>query len=102
MKHLIQFKNKKGQHAGLLSGGVFKKTVNSRRHLMKKFDAWGIDFDIVTALREKCLEIRLYDNFEDKLYTVPFDTFMREATVENFGHGAQAFLSRDKWIISQK
>lgn len=79
---------------------VFRKRVKKSKHLFKKYNAWGIQFDALCSLNNvQCREIRVLDEEENKVYTVPFTTMFREGLVEDFGHGRQVFLGRDKWTV---
>ena len=89
------------RHVGTLNEGIFRKRVRKSKHLLRSLNAWGIQFDTLTDLRDGgCTEIRIKDEEEHKVYAVPFNHFYRTATVENFGDGPQAFLPRNEWTVT--
>jgi hypothetical protein len=98
----MEFKNNKGQFIGTHINQIFRRVVDKDRHLMRKYNAWGIQYNILEQLRkEDCLEIRIKEKVEQKIYTVGFDKFMNEAVVEDYGDGMQAFLPLDKWKVRE-
>lgn len=90
----MEFKNKKGQPIGTLKDRIFRKVVNKDRHLFKRYDAWGIDYEVWQALRGDCDEIRIKETKDGVVYSIPFDDFGKKAIVENVGEGMQAFCPR--------
>lgn len=97
-----QYYNKKMQNIGWLRDGVFKKRVKKHRHLMKMNDAWGIDYDTLVELKQDgCTEMRILDQDENKVYSVPFSDFFGKATTMDWGDGNQAFLPRSEWSVEQ-
>jgi hypothetical protein len=91
----MEYTNKKGQVVGTLKEGIFRKIVNKERHLMKIYDAWGIDYDVLLDLKAKgCTEIRVKETKENVVYTISFGDFFGKAHVSSFGDGEQAFCPR--------
>lgn len=99
----MEFHNQKGQLIGTLKAGVFRKVVNRDRHLMKMFDAWGIDYGVVTELHKQgCTEIRIKETKDNLVYTIPFADFFGKSQVQSFGEGQQAFCPRQLFTIVGK
>jgi len=105
MIHLVDsnmeaFKNDKGQHVGELKNGIFRRQVHGSKHLMKIYDAWGMDESIAQELFGKCEEIRILDVEELIVYSVQFETFMQHGFIKDFGN-EQRFLPRKQWETKQ-
>lgn len=91
----MEFKNQKGQVIGTFKEGIFRKIVNRDKHLMRIYDAWGIQYDVVSELHKLgCTEIRIRETKENVVYTIPFADFFSKSQVSNFGDGQQAFCPR--------
>lgn len=86
-----------GHKIGTLKDGIFRKRADITRHLMKKYDAWGIDFATLEKIKDECSEIRILETTSNTVYHVPFETIYKEGFVEDYGDGRQCFLPRDKW-----
>lgn len=85
---------------GTLKDNIFRKRVKKSKHLLRKLDAWGIQYDAFTELRNlNCEEIRIKDEDEDRVYAVAFDTIFKKGRVEDLGDGMQVFLPRSEWSI---
>lgn len=91
------YKNKKGQVIGRLKEGIYRKEVDKKKHLMRKFHAWGIDFDTYADLRGKCTEIRIRERQDNLIYSIPFEKFSQVARVEDVGEGRQAFCPLEEF-----
>lgn len=88
----------RGRNIGRLSDGVFRKRVRKSRHLMKKYNSWGIQYDLLQSLKEEgCKEIRVLDEDDEIIYSTDVDTYYKEGIVDNWGDGQQCFLTREKW-----
>ena len=99
----MEFRNKKGQVIGTLREGIFRKVVHKERHLMKIYNAWGIDYDaLVTLKNAHCEEIRIKDVDEDVVYKIPFKTFFEQSHVADHGDGQQAFCDRVHFTTDKK
>jgi len=84
---------------GSLKDGVFRKRVKKSLHLMKMNYSWGIQLDALNKLKESgCTEIRILEEEENKVYSVPLEKMWKEGTVMHFD-GDQAFLPRSQWDI---
>ena len=86
-----------GRNIGTLKEGVFRKRVKKSKHLMRIFDAWGIQYSAVQALERQCEEIRILEEEENIVYHIPFSKLYEEGRVEDFGDGLQVFLTRSEW-----
>jgi len=86
---------------GSLKEGVFRKRVKKSKHLMRKLNAWGIQFDALMELNKQgCTEIRILETEENKVYSTPLEVIWKQGKVENFGDGDQAFLPLSQWKIT--
>ena len=98
-----KFYNKKGQEIGTLKDNIFRKRVKKSKHLMRKLNAWGIQLDALMELQKQgCKEIRVLEEEEQKIYSIPLEKIWKGCTVENFGDGDQAFLPISEWKVTQK
>ena len=98
----MEFFNKKGQPIGTLKEGVFRKRVDRDRHLMRIYDAWGIQYEVIQQIKEECKEIRIKDMSDGTVYSISFKDFMQKAHVEDHGDGMQAFCERQNFTTSDK
>lgn len=89
------YKNKKGQGIGTLGKDrVFRKGVNSDKHLLKIMDAFGIELDVFNDLKkENCSEIRILDTKTGTIYSAKLDVWKEHSVERNF-ETTQVFLSR--------
>lgn len=72
------FYNHKGLKIGELSdAGFFRKTVDSKKHKMKNYNAYGIDKDVIDELEKlDCKEIRIKERDTDKIYRFDFKDWL--------------------------
>ena len=79
---------------------VFKKTVDSTKHLFLKLDAWGIDGEYFrNVLLPSNYMIEIYDKNEKTLYKADAKLWNKKGQYFHFknkivDHRAQIFLSR--------
>ena len=94
-----QFYNNKSQLIGVLSDkGNFKKKVDSRKHKMKIYNAYGIDERVVNKLKEYgCLNIGIFEMDTNTFFTTDFSNFLNNSFVKDHGEGKQAFLELKYW-----
>ena len=80
---------------GELEDGIFKKKVKASRHLMKIYDAWGIDLN---AFEEHLLpinaQIKILDEESNIIYSTTAKVYQSNGIKKDFGDGRQIFLSR--------
>lgn len=99
----MEYKNPKGQVIGTLKEGIFRKVVNRERHLMKIYDAWGVQYDVLTDLKKQgCTEIRIKETKENVVYRISFQDFFEKSHVSDFGDGQQAFCPRQFFEVVGK
>lgn len=91
------FKNKAGKVIGKLKDGVYRKEVSRKKHLMKNLLAWGVDAEVMSALKGKCTQIRIRDKDTSTIYYVSYETFMEKGKAGDYGDGLQYFLSLTHW-----
>ena len=71
--------NSTQQPIGNLHEGIFRKKVKSSKHLMKIYDAWAIEEEIVQEIRfAGCEEIRLLDTDTGTIYSTTFQNFLEK------------------------
>ena len=81
---------------------VYRSKRKASKHLLNIMDAWGVDKAIFEELvADKCEELRILDQDEMVVYTIPLQDFAECAVERNFGHSAQLFVSRKKWAAKQ-
>lgn len=87
------YKNNKGKICGyVLDDNIYRKKVDSTKHKMKIFDAYGIDMKIVnTIISEGIKEIRILETDTGTILSVDVDTFNDNAIIKDFD-GKQMFL----------
>ena len=85
---LLKYQNKV---IGELENGVFHKKVSDNKHLMKIYDAYGID---AQAFREHLLNAKIVIESESGIYESDAKTFQEKGIERDFGYGKQIFLSR--------
>lgn len=83
---------------------IFRKVVQSSKHLFKKMDAWGLDADLLeNTLVPGEHEIRILDKDEMKVYTITAKEFKRDGVYLHFkkgaDHGTQVFVPRAKFAM---
>ena len=84
--------NNKGKLAGYLKDNIYRKQVNSKKHKMKIYDAYGISSNIVVELeKEGCEEIRIKETDTEIIYRTSLDNFIKNGIERNFD-GQQIFL----------
>lgn len=84
---------------GSLKEGVFRKRVSKSKHLMRMNDSWGIQLEALNSLQKAgCTEIRILEQEDNKVYSVPFEKMWKESQVLSYD-GTQAFLPRSQWDI---
>ena len=89
-----QYKNSSGKIIGKVSGDVFCKKVVKSKHLLRKWDAWGIDKTVMDNLiRNGISKIIIHEKEEDVDYETSVKDFVEKGKEEDFGHGKQMFLS---------
>lgn len=97
-KVFIDEEDGNGRMIGTFKDGVYRKIVRKSTHLMKKFDAWGIDKNAFDELCEKGMkEIRILDTEDDVVYSATPEDYKKEDWVQDLGHGEQMFLRREKF-----
>lgn len=93
------YHNGKGKVVGQIVDGIFRKKVDKRKHLMKMFDAWGIDETIFLDLEERgCTEIRIKETTTGTIYTTTPLNFKQNSITRDFD-GVQMFLPLKHWTI---
>lgn len=94
------FKNNRGQIAGSLKEGIYRKKVDSRKHKMKVYDGYGIDKVIFNQLElEGCTQIRLLEEDTGNIFSVLFSLYNEKKIEKTFaGQVPQVFLPLKYWL----
>jgi len=99
----IEYKNKKGQRIGHLSNdGHYRKRVKLSKHLYRKYDAWGVDRNVLDDLLnvQHAKTVRILDTENKLIYSAPVSTFYTKGIQEIAGtgnDGTQVFLPRENF-----
>ncbi len=92
------FYNDNGYEIGRFEEGVYKKKFQGSKHILRKYDALGIDKKVVLELNANgCYEIRAKNLENGVVYTIPFKDFQRFAILDNLGAGNQLFCPLKNW-----
>jgi len=88
--------------AGNLQNRVFYKKCK-QIHLMRIFDAFGIDKEVLEKLMGHCDTIKILYIPTGEVYVTTPETFKEFNLLKTFGkHGGQYFLPRCKFLIEGK
>lgn len=94
-----QFKNKKGQHIGVLNRkGNYIKHVTRKEHHLHSPGGYGVDRDVIEKLDGDCERIVIIED-NSKAYVVEYDRFVKKSFMINRGHGDQMVLCDKYWDI---
>jgi hypothetical protein len=72
-----------------IRGKELRKLVKASKHLQRNLNAYGMDSHI---LNEEFEEIKILDQENDIMYSVPKHIFVEHGIKKNFGYGDQTFL----------
>lgn len=87
-----EFFNNNGKLAGTLKDGIYRKKVDSVKHKMRMFNAYGIDKKIMLQLKELgCEEIRIKEVDTERVLSARMDDFLNNGIERSFD-GDQVFL----------
>ena len=99
MKEVFKRKNK---IVGILEYGIFRKSVDMKKHFMRKFNGFGIDLETFKKLPNDT-QIMILDETNKKIYCTDWQTYADNGVVEpDFGYGWQIFLDKNKFNESQE
>lgn len=88
----LRYKNKM---VGSLDKGIFRKIVKGSKHLMRIYDAWGIDDTVFEQyLLPLNVIIRILDEETGTVYSTDANTYKSKGFVKDYGDGLQIFLAR--------
>ncbi len=80
--------------AGVLKGDTFFKHVKKSKHLLRKFNAWGIDSRVLAALQSQgCKNVVVHDTESRIIYSVSLEVYNRVGFDRDLGHGHQTFAA---------
>jgi hypothetical protein len=87
------YKSIQGKMIGKIADGIFYKQVKKSKHLLRKWDAWGIDQAILDNLvKEGIQEIAIFELEEHTVYSVSVKDFIEKGILADFGYSKQVFL----------
>ena len=95
------FTNAEGKTVGGTNGDTYYSKREFSKHFMRKFNAWGIDNDILKQF-DGVNHIRILDDENDEVYATTVEEFKKHAIGADYGHGLQLFLPLDYWIKTKK
>lgn len=79
--------------AGNIIGDTFVKKVNRKKHLMRKFNAYGISKEIFIQLEERKVLYILIEEKDGHSYTSYVKDWLNYGLLRDEGHGEQYFLN---------
>jgi hypothetical protein len=98
-KKYYNLKNKKLCGYYSYSDKTYRKKVVREKHLMRMFNGYGIDRDIIIDLkRQGCDNIRIMEIDTGQIYEVPFEKFIKNGIEKDF-EGIQIFIPAKFWTI---
>lgn len=87
------YKNQRGKVIGVASAGIFSKKVKRSKHLLRKWDAYGIDKSILDELVSNGVQkVLIYETEDNKEYLTTVKEFAERGIEADFGHSPQIFL----------
>lgn len=82
---------------GYIEDDIFHKVVNMNKHLHRKSNAWGMDYDILKKLIGKVRYVNVTEMvYRSEYWTTP-EIWLEEGSKMDFGHGLQCFLPLKKF-----
>lgn len=101
-KDLCQHYSVKGKDVGWMFENVYYSRRKKSKHLMRKFNAWGINADIFEKVyKDGCQSIRILDEESNDVYSAPVSEYKAHGIFADFD-GLQIFLPLDYWKIEKK
>lgn len=91
-------RNNKGQIAGELTDGIYRKVVDSKKHKFRMFNAYGMDKEIMDKLSGQCDKVRLLEKDTKNIYETDFESFTKNGIQRNYD-GVQVFLPLKFWLL---
>ena len=86
-------RNASGKVIGEVSDGRFTKRVKKSKHLLRKWDAWGIDKTVLDTLMKKGIQdVVITEAEENIIYSASVKDFEEKGIQADFGHSKQIFL----------
>ena len=95
---------KKQKHvvAGKVEGGAYHRKVIDSKHLMRKFDAYAIQEDVIEQLQDLNIGDIIITSQDNVYFSTSSDWLQPNIRVMDFGHGKQRFLPRRYMIKKEK
>ena len=87
------YTNQKRKNIGGVSGDTFSKKVKKSKHLLRKWEAWGMDKKVLDDLVCNGVQkVIIHETEENKDYIVTVKDFAEKGIEADFGHSSQVFL----------
>jgi hypothetical protein len=86
---------------GEVRAGVFRKTAQASRHMLRRPPAWALDIaslDEAEALG--AARVRIRDTESGRLYLAPISLIRHDGFRLNRGHGQQLALGLEFWQVT--
>src|SRR5689334_11512200 len=81
------YRSARGKMIGEVSDHRFSKKVKKSKHLLRKWDAWGIDKTVLDTLAsEGVQDIVIHEAEEDMTYSISVKEFAEKGIQADFGH----------------
>lgn len=72
----IEYHNRHGQLVGIAKDGVYRKLVRRKKHLMRMYNGYAMDYDIYEKLlADGCKEVRIKEDDTGDVYSSPFSAW---------------------------
>jgi hypothetical protein len=92
----------KGKDVGWMVRDAYYSKRKKSKHLMRKFNAWGINADIFEKIHKQgCKSIRVLDEEEGIVYSSAIEDYKAHGIFADFD-GLQMFLPLDYWKKEKK
>lgn len=91
-----------GKIAGKLQGKIFHKLAKKSKHLFRKLNAWGVDYEVLNTKLPSDAVIDVFETEERLHYRTTVKHFKEVGTVLHFKEGTrdhytQVFLPLSEW-----
>jgi len=85
----------KNKRIGTYKDGEFHKKVNPEKHFMRKYQGYGIDWNIISELPR---ETKVFIHAPGKTYETTIATYQDEGIQDDLGYGKQIFLPTKQFL----
>ncbi len=92
------FRNEDGKIVGHLTDRTYFRSVDSRKHKMRVYNAYGIDLKIMEDLKGKCDKVCVHETDTGSNYETDYENFISKGIEANYG-SRQIFLPLKHWTF---